>query len=179
MKTLEFRTAKIEDIAHIVTLVNSAYRGETSKQGWTTEADLLDGQRTDAGKIAEIIADNLQILIVGFAEERMVSSVNLSQKDGRCYLGMLTVDPQGQAQGWGRQTIAAAENFAQKNWNFHVMHMTVISVRQELIAYYLRRGYLPTGEQIEFPMNDPRFGIPKRQDFHLMVLSKLLPSAEN
>lgn len=176
------RDAKLTDIDALHHLVESAYRGESAKQGWTHEADLLGGQRTDTGKLAEIIVDTGHLLLVALQEKdvdgdkgTLIGCVDIMQvRDGVCYLGMLTVDPVLQAHGLGRQLIVAAENAATSHFGAHIMEMTVIKQRSELIAYYERRGYVQTGEMRPFPMDDERFGLPKTQELEFVVLEKNL-----
>ena len=176
------RSAKLTDIDALHHLVESAYRGASAKRGWTHEADLLGGQRTDTGKLAEIIADTNHLLLValqgnGESDDKgaLIGCVDIMRVRTRvCYLGMLTVDPVLQAHGLGRQLIAAAENAATHHFGAHLMEMTVIKQRSELIAYYERRGYVQTGEMRPFPMDDERFGLPKTQDLEFVVLEKEL-----
>lgn len=168
---LAFRTATIDDAEAMATLVNSAYRGESSKAGWTTEADILGGQRTDPASLRSLIAHPDQVFLLAFENGELVGSVNLERFGGRRFLGMLTVKPTAQARGLGRRLIAFAEDCA-RNEGSRALFMTVISIRTELIAYYERRGYHPTGETKDFPFDNPKFGLPKRRDFHLLVLKK-------
>ncbi|MFI5346278.1 MAG: GNAT family N-acetyltransferase [Elusimicrobiota bacterium] len=170
-----FRTAAAPDADVLVALVNSGYRGESSKKGWTTEADLLGGQRTDADKIREMIAAKDSRVELAFNEAGdLLACVHLKkEKDGSCYLGMLTVDPNRQAGGIGKSLMAHSEELA-RAWGCIRMRMTVISVRSELIAYYERRGYAKTGATEPFPENDPRFGLPKVRGLMFVELVKPL-----
>lgn len=172
--THKFRPATSFDIPALVRLVNSAYRGETSRAGWTTEADLLGGQRADAAMIAEmIVPPHRKILLMEDSAKNLLGCVFLEQKKNSCYLGLLTVDPQRQGQGLGHQLMGAAENEA-KAWDCAVMEMTVIGCRHELIAFYQRRGYQPTGETRPFPKDESRFGVPQVADLDMVVLQKTL-----
>ena len=175
MGSLGFRTANEADIEKLHGLVESAYRGASAKAGWTHEADLLDGQRTDQQELADIIADADQTLTLAFDGDDLVGCVNVAKRgEGRGYLGMLTVDPQRQAGGLGRQLIAEAERAAVADFGASVMEMTVIAQRAELIAYYERRGYVLTPETRPFPIHDPRFGDAKRDDLYFVVMEKAL-----
>ena len=170
----ELRVALAEDAEAITQLVNSAYRGESSRVGWTTEADLLGGQRTDPGKIREMMAEPGSVVLVGGLEGIQVC-VSLSQKpQKRAYLGMLTVQPALQDRGWGGQLLARAEEWARKNWQTKIMEMTVITKRTELIEWYLRRGYSRTDRSEAFPYGDSRFGEPRVDDLEFIVLEKAL-----
>jgi GNAT superfamily N-acetyltransferase len=172
--SLTIRTAVPADVDALVTLVNSAYRGTSSKAGWTTEADLLGGQRIDAGMLAELIARPDAQVLVHEIEGEIVACVALENGPQGCYLGMLTIRPTLQGAGLGGRLLAAAEQFAQAAFGADSIHMTVIEQRDELIAWYARRGYLPTGEYRAFPYGDPRYGLPKRADLRFAVLHKSL-----
>ncbi len=167
--------AEMLDSDAIVALVNSAYRGDSSRAGWTTEADLLGGQRTDHAGIEEIIADSESVLLLARVEEQISACVQLEKTgDEVCYLGMLTVRPDLQAGGIGRLLLAAAERHAQVHWHSRVAEMTVIDVRSELIAWYERRGYRSTGEIRPFPYGDSRFGLPRSDALRFIVMRKQL-----
>ena len=161
------------DVPALVRLVNSAYRGEGSKKGWTTEADLLDGTRTDEANLSDLMSDtNVVILKCLNENEEIIASVYLQKQQGRLYLGMLSVSPDIQGGGIGKTLLAAADEHAIKN-NCNSVFMTVISVRHELIAWYERHGYKKTGEKKPFPVGE-KFGIQK-QPLELIVLEKRLP----
>lgn len=163
---MTFRKAEIKDSMLISTLVNSAYRGESSKQGWTTEADLLGGQRTDAEKIQEMIEDPDSHIELAENNGELHGCVYLKKEKTVLYFGMLTVNPTLQNQGLGKILLARIEELA-RAWDMKTIRMTVISVRKELIEYYERRGYKRTGKTEPFPENDPRFGLPKTKlEFH-------------
>jgi ribosomal protein S18 acetylase RimI-like enzyme len=167
------RPATPDDIPALHRLVEHAYRGEEAKQGWTHEADLLGGQRTDAAGLAEIIADPHKTLLLSFDDDALMGCVLLAhQPDGSAYLGMLSVDPKRQAGGLGRRLLADAEAFAEDVLRAPRVEMTVIRQREELIAWYERRGYALTGKTLPFPMDDERFGLPKRRDLEFVVLAK-------
>jgi GNAT superfamily N-acetyltransferase len=166
------------DITSVVTLVDSAYRGDASRQGWTTEADLLDGQRTDTAAVGEMIArggPGRGGVLLAFDGPALVGCCHLERRlpDG-AYFGMFAVRPDGQGLGWGGAILAEAERVAAVEWGAGEMTMTVIGQRHELIAWYERRGYLPTGETRPFPYGDPRYGIPTRPDLEFVVLVKPL-----
>jgi len=189
---LAIRPGRLAEAAALSALVNSAYRGASSKAGWTTEADLLGGQRTDPEGLAESLrsrpdghhgdgqtadrADD-QVILVHTDAAGLACCVHLQRlPDQRAYLGMLTVRPVGQAQGLGRALLAAAEQWAAREWGTRDMQMTVIAQRAELIAWYVRRGYVRTGETRPFPYDDARFGLPQRDDLYFEVLAKALPA---
>lgn len=168
---LQTRYATQDDVKDIVALVQSAYRGESSRRGWTTEADLLDGQRTDVDEVSSLIgaADNF-ILI--HQPQQLLASMHLARRTDHAYLGMFAVHPVMQGRGLGAQMLQRAEQIAFKEWNKPSMRMTVISLRTELIDWYRRHGYQDTGEICDFPYGEPRFGLPRRDDLVLKILSK-------
>ena len=164
--------ATIHDIPELVTLINSAYRGEHSKKGWTTEANLLDGVRTDPGSLEKMMAKKNAVILKYNDENNVLQGcVYLEQKDSRIYLGMLTVSPLLQAKGIGKKLLVQAEKYAEDK-KCSTVKMTVISVRDELIKWYEKYGYRKTGETKPFP-TDPKFGIPK-QPLEFIVMEKVL-----
>ena len=170
----QIRFAQLSDLSALEQLVNSAYRGESSRKGWTTEADLLGGIRTHQQQLTEqITADDSVMLVITDTHDAIIACVYLQDKDPVLYLGMLTVQPSLQAAGTGKKLLAASEAYAQ--WlGRSGIQMTVISVRNELIAWYQRRGYRLTGEKMPFPEH-LALGIPK-QSLEFLVLEKILPS---
>src|SRR5690606_9622758 len=137
--------AEIQDAGQIAALVNSAYRGEFSKQGWTTEADLVMGLRTGTDEIERLITADDSMFLLYKAETELIGSVHLQKQADQVYLGMLAVSPPLQGRGIGRQLLRAAEQFAQQTWAVNKSLMLVISSRSELIAFYERNGYRRTG----------------------------------
>lgn len=161
-----------KDIPELNILVNSAYRGESSKKGWTTEEHLLGGIRTDEKGLTQTL-NNEAVTILKYTEKnKIIGTVSLEKQSDKLYLGMLTVSPELQGKGVGKQLLKAAEVFA-KEEKISKIAMTVISVRAELIAWYERHGYVRTGETKPFPMNDPSFGIPN-EFLEFIVLEKSL-----
>ncbi|MBS0486098.1 MAG: GNAT family N-acetyltransferase [Proteobacteria bacterium] len=171
---LAFRTASVADIPAIVALVESAYRGDASRQGWTTEADLLDGQRVDAAGVEEIIAKPASRVLLGESFDDLVVCAHIEKQGVACYFGMFSVHPTRQGVGIGKRMLGEAERIARDEWKCTKMEMTVISVRDELIAWYERRGYRRTGVFKPFPYGDERFGVPKRDDLRFEILEKPL-----
>ncbi len=164
--------AKPEDAVLLDQLVNAAYRGESSKVGWTTEADLLDGTRTDALAISALLKDPGTTILKYVENGKILGCVELKVENDKLYLGMLTVQPDLQGRGIGKELLKRAEGEARKRKCSSIV-MTVISAREELIAWYIRHGYRATGERRPFNFNDPRFGLPKRP-LEFIVLEKKL-----
>ncbi len=172
--TLSFRRAEQADVPAIVALVESTYRGEGSRVGWTTEADLLDGPRTDAEEVRACIEGVQSCMVLGSHGDALVACANVRAEGDAGYFGMFSVVPSLQRAGVGKQMLAEAERIARDDWQLPVMRMTVIDVRDELLAYYERRGYQRTGIKKPFPYGDERFGIPRRADLRFEVLEKRL-----
>ncbi|URW76514.1 GNAT family N-acetyltransferase [Sphingomonas donggukensis] len=169
MSDLTIRPAVRDDLARLHPVIERAYRGEAARAGWTHEADLVPGARTDLATLEAIVTDPHARLLVAFDGTDPVGSVHVeSRGDGLAYRGLLSVDPQRQADGIGSRLIAAAEACARDTFGANAIEMTVIDVRTALIAYYERRGYALTGERRAFP-------VAVEPPLHLTVLVKPLP----
>jgi ribosomal protein S18 acetylase RimI-like enzyme len=168
----EFRTATTADVGRIVALVESAYRGDSSRTGWTTEADLLDGQRTDEADVTAAVTDGNGRMILAEIEGGLVACCLVHHRGTHAYFGMFAVSPKTQGGGLGKQVLAEAERTAREDFGLDSMEMTVIRQREDLIAWYVRRGYARTGEMKPFPYGDVRFGLPRRDDLEFEVLVK-------
>ncbi|MFD0339926.1 GNAT family N-acetyltransferase [Streptomyces sp. NPDC127117] len=168
---LTFRDAADADVPALVALIESAYRGDSSRTGWTTEADILQGRRTDPDGVRKVLEGPGSRLLVVERDGELVACCQLEHRGEAAYFGMFAVRPGLQGAGLGKVIIAEAERTVRESWGVREMHMTVISVREELIAWYERRGYRRTGELSPFPYGDERFGIPQRDDlvFELLV----------
>ena len=164
--------ADLEDAHQLSNLVNSAYRGDSSRRGWTTEADLLDGTRTDAKAIEELLVKPHTEILKYVDDAGILGCVELERKGDHMYLGMLTVHPDLQGKGIGKQLLKAAEEEGRKQ-GCSAIFMNVISVRNELIDWYVRHGYYDTGQRKPFEVPDSRWGIPK-MDLEFAVLEKKL-----
>ena len=169
-----FRAATPADVPAIVALVESAYRGDSSRAGWTTEADLLDGQRTDAEGVLALIANPQGRVVLAERAGALEACAHVERQGDACYFGMFSVRPTLQGGGIGNALLAECERIGRVEWGCRALRMTVIRVRTELIAWYERRGYRATGESKPFPYGDPRFGLPKRDDLDFIILSKPL-----
>ncbi len=174
---LTFSVANPEQIDALCHLINFAYRGEFSRTGWTTEADLLDGQRTDPQMLRDLMAPPDQVILMGADPEhdhRIIGCVHLKKVNpDSCQLGMLTVKPDLQNKGVGRQLLDEAESWA-RSWSCKEMNLLIIQTRREMIDWYIRRRYKLTGERKDFPYGDLRFGIPTRDDLYFLVMTKAL-----
>ncbi|MGW2294299.1 GNAT family N-acetyltransferase [Streptomyces violaceorubidus] len=171
---LTYRDATDADVDALVALIESAYRGDASRAGWTTEADILQGQRTDPQGVLEVVRAPDSRLLTVERDGRIVACCQLEHRGAHAYFGMFAVSPALQGEGLGKTIIAEAERQVRATWGVTEMHMTVISVREELIAWYERRGYRRTGETTPFPYGDERFGVPQRADLRFELLVKPL-----
>jgi len=170
-----FRVGTIADVPALHALIERAYRGDSAKAGWTHEADLLGGQRTDPETLIAQFSSPDEMIIFAEAEGRPVGCVGLTDK-GDCvvYIGLVTVDPQLQAAGLGRALLAEGERVARERFGATRAEMTVIVQRAELIAWYERRGYALTGERRPFPHGNERFGLPATEALEFVVMEKHL-----
>ncbi|WP_137990896.1 GNAT family N-acetyltransferase [Streptomyces vilmorinianum] len=171
---IAYRDAVEDDVPVLVPLVESAYRGDASRAGWTTEADILQGQRTDPEGVRAVITTPGSRMMVVERDGEVVACCQLEHRGEAAYFGMFAVRPELQGAGLGRLIITEAERRVREIWGVREMHMTVISVREELIAWYERRGYRRTGEMTPFPYGDERFGVPQRDDLQFELLVKPL-----
>jgi len=174
MTNLAFRNATPADVDAIVALVTSAYRGESSRAGWTTEADFLDGNRIDADVLRADLARPRSRVVLAERDGVLLACAHVADEDGHGYFGMFAVAPGLQGAGIGKALLAQCERIAREEWRLPDMRMTVIDIRDELIAFYERRGYRRTGVYKPFPHGDERFGIAKRDDLRFEVLEKPL-----
>ncbi|MGB5132911.1 MAG: GNAT family N-acetyltransferase [Steroidobacteraceae bacterium] len=172
---LSFRQAAMHEAEFIAALVNSGYRGESSKLGWTTEADLLDGTRTNKADIENMIRQPGSMVLLCTEGAEIIGTAHLELRGDQCQLGMLVIKPGLQGRGIGKDLMRSAEETARETWGVHRIAMTVISIRHELIAYYERRGYRRTGRTKPFVADDTH-GYPKKsQPIEFIVMEKRLP----
>ncbi|MGW2378381.1 MULTISPECIES: GNAT family N-acetyltransferase [Kitasatospora] len=172
-----FRVATLADVPALVELVESAYRGEASKAGWTTEAHLLDGQRTDATDVAEAVQHPEGVVLLVERDGEPIACCQLARRPDSAYFGMFSVRPTLQGGGIGRLVLAEAERMAREEWGVGRLEMNVVEQRGDLIAWYERRGFRRTGVYSPFPYGDERFGIPRRPDLRFELLTKELKQA--
>lgn len=160
------------DVPALRGLVESAYRGDSARAGWTHEADLLSDARTDDASLLALVDKPDERLLLFWQEGHLAGCAQITRESAEyAYFGMFAVDPVRQNGGLGKQILHLAEAEARRYFGVRLMEMTVISQRAELIAYYERRGYRVTGETRPFPVKlDP--------PLHFVVLEKSLPPIE-
>ncbi|NOU25668.1 MAG: GNAT family N-acetyltransferase [Methylotenera sp.] len=170
---LHFRKAESTDAPAITMLINSAYRGESSRAGWTTEADILEGLRTSAKDVQLLIESENSMILICLDGNDLLGAICLEKALGAVHLGMFVVNPILQGKGLGKKLLNTAEKLAQQVWDAEKLQMHVITIRYELIAFYERRGYQRTGVLIDFPVN-PSVWQPKREGLRLETLEKII-----
>ncbi len=175
---LDVRPATVDDAEAVAALVHSAYRSDESRRGWTTEADLVGGQRADPAMVRHLVGlpDDEVLLAVG-DDGVPFACCHLERRDEGAYLGMFAVRPSAQGSGVGRAMLAAAEGWARDRWGARTLAITVLNHRPELLAWYERCGFTRTGEEHEFPYEDRRFGEPFRPDLVLLGMTKPIAPA--
>ena len=171
---MRWRKAILDDAAALEALIESAYRGDASRAGWTTEADLLGGNRTSIDMLLSTLKDDDQTILACDDADGLLATVTVERRDGYGYIGAVSVRPTSQGQGIGRDLLAQAERVIREEWRLERARMTVIAQRPELIDWYARRGYRDTSETAPFPYGDARFGAPKRDDLYFIILEKTL-----
>ena len=174
---LKIQRAGVADAQELNRLVNSAYRGEESKMGWTTEAEILGGLRIDEPALKELLAKEETVILKSTnVEGNIIGTVCLELKSGYIYLGMFAVSPGLQGGGIGKSLMRAAEEFGVAIGCSRIV-ISVISIRTELIDWYKRHGYVETGDGIAFEDIEGRFGDPKVAEIRLIEMEKLLTAS--
>jgi ribosomal protein S18 acetylase RimI-like enzyme len=175
MTELIIRPAQAQDADVISALVNRAYRGDSSRAGWTTEADLLEGKRTTTEEVLALLNRQDVVMLTGWVDKTLMVTLcaEWHAEAQVTHLGMIAVEPTAQNRGYGKQMILAAEQLAVARWGTRASQMAVVSVRQTLIAFYQRLGYEATGELKPFP-HLPEMWQAKVENMQLMTLQKAL-----
>ena len=166
-----FRTANKIDAEAITQLVNQAYRPALGSAGWTHESDLVSGSRISAGQVTDMLSKPDSIILVGLKDSKIIACVHIEKVESNCHIGMLAVFPNRQGAGDGSQMLAYAENYANELFGAEKFVMVVVSLRSELIAFYLRRGYQKTGSVMDYPLS-ANAGTPKYANLKVEVLEK-------
>ncbi len=177
MPMLNFYKAELSDAAVLSQLINRAYRGESSRKGWTTEADILDGIRAATADIAKIVHAKDQFMLMGERDEKILACVQCQKQslDGQtvALFGMIAVEPTKQNLGYGKDLIYAAEAITKREWGVAGFAMLVISQRTDVIDFYARLGYEATQTYVDFPVNPEKWQ-PKVSGLALQYMVKRL-----
>lgn len=166
---LLIRRAGHSDVDEIVDLVNSAYRPTLGSKGWTHEAALINGERTNNYQLEEAI--NGSVILLGIQDKKIVACVQVEKKGHEAYLSMLAVEPELQDAGLGKTMLAEAEAYAHTSLRTDRLALVVVSTRSELIEFYMRRGYTYSGERLPYPVQCG-VGRPKDEKLDLTILRK-------
>ena len=169
---ISYRLAQLDDVYSLVDFINFAYRGEGSKAGWTTEADLLEGVRTTPQEITNLIQSKEAFFLLSFDENELIGCILAEKKHQKALLGMFVTKPTLQGQGLGKQLLEKAEQKIKEKWEITHFMMVVISCRKELLAYYERRGYSYTNQTLSFPLN-PDLWTLKVSHLDLKIIEKI------
>jgi GNAT superfamily N-acetyltransferase len=169
---MKFTHAKPNNIPTLTSLLNRSYRGESSRAGWTTEADLLSGKRIDETGLLQLLNDSDSLILIARSDEMILATIHAHREVDSVHFGLFAVEPTLQGSGIGKALLSYAESEVYSQWGINTAVMEVITHRSELIEYYERRGYIKTGEMIPFPESDLWY---KHINFlELAVLSKQL-----
>jgi ribosomal protein S18 acetylase RimI-like enzyme len=172
MTDLRFSYATPADVPRLATLIELAYRGSDAATGWTNETDILEGPRSSPEEVERLVRDPDSRFVLAHDGDRLIGSALLKQQGEGAYFGMFAIDPRLQQQGLGKSVISRCEAAARELWNAKYLELTVISLRDELIGWYQRRGFRLTGERHPFPFDVATGAL--RTDFDLVVLQKPL-----
>ncbi|MDD5158676.1 MAG: GNAT family N-acetyltransferase [Sulfuricurvum sp.] len=149
-----FTHATHNDIPALTSLINRSYRGDSSRAGWTTEADLLNGKRIDEAGLIQLLNNPDSLILIARSDETILATIHAHRETDTVHFGLFAVEPSLQGGGIGKELLAYAESEAMQQWGVSTAIMEVITHRAELIEYYERRGYIRTGEMIAFPESD-------------------------
>lgn len=169
---MTFRHATPNDTTALASLINRSYRGDSSRAGWTTEADLLSGKRIDEAGVEQLLNENDSLILIAHSKKSILATIHAHRENENVHFGLFTVEPTLQGGGIGKQLLAYAESEAIRIWGVTSAVMEVITHRGELIEYYERRGYVKTSEMIAFPKLD--LWDKQVDSLELAVLSKSL-----
>lgn len=164
--------AKEGDIQEISNLINLTYSGYSGKKGWTTEADLLSGQKVTPKAIGEILSNPNKKILVSRGNKLLLGCVFLEKRDKSIYLSALTVNPNFQRKNIGSKLLSSSETFSSLFWKIYNIEMTVLNQRHELLEWYKKRGYKDFGLRLPFPYWNKEMGIPKIGGLEFVVLTK-------
>lgn len=149
------RRAARADAAPLKTLIESGYRGDSARRGWTHEADIVENERIAMDDLCAMLGDPSTHFLIAEDAGKAIGCIAVTDKGhGRAYFGLLCVDPARQSNGLGSRLIEAAEERA-RSFGASVMEISVFENRAELIVMYQRKGYCDTGRRDPFPTPQP------------------------
>ena len=128
------RVADPEDTEALSRVINAAFR--------KAESFLIDHDRIDLQTVQELFKAGT--FLVAEENKVVVGCVHVEMRGDRSYLGLLSVNPDGQKAGVGSKLMTAAEDYCAKAGS-HFMDLRIVNVRKELPEFYHRRGYVETG----------------------------------
>ena len=164
-----FRKADLNDVKILFTLLNSAYRGDSAREGWTYESDLVGGLRTTPEALREIIGKKNESFLLALSENKILGCAHIIDEGEELYFGMIAVKPNLQNQKIGSKILEEIDRIAIEDKKSAV-RLVVIHPRKELIAYYERKGFRLTGQSEPFPTEYPA----KIPGLHLLEMKKTL-----
>ena len=170
MTDYHFGYAGIADVPSLAILIERAYRGPEAAKGWTNESALLTGPRSSPAEIEALIRAKDSRFVTARHGDRLVGCALIQKHGEGAYFGMFAIDPDIQGGGLGKAVVARCEEAVRELWSAKYLRMTVISLRDKLIAWYERRGFIQTGEHEPFPFDSATGAL--RTDFDLTVLQK-------
>ena len=173
MKIDEYRIATNADVPALVELINSSYRPTGGVAGWTHESDLIGGDRVNGEQLTGLLMNPGSTMLLGLSDREIVACVNVNEEAGAVFIAMLTVRPNFQNTGFGKEMLQLAEEYADNQYEVSECNLFVIQARTELYEFYLRRGYLSAGITSDYPAN-AGVGIPKVEGLKLELLTKKL-----
>ena len=172
MTDLRFTYATLDDVPRLSALIELAYRGSQAATGWTNETDILEGPRSSPSEVEQLIRDPDSRFVLALDHDELIGSALLKRHGDGAYFGMFAIDPRLQQRGLGKAVMVHCEAAARELWNAKFLELAVISLRDELIDWYQRRGFRRTGERHPFPFDTATGAL--RTDFDLVVLQKPL-----
>ncbi|KAH7157808.1 acyl-CoA N-acyltransferase [Dactylonectria estremocensis] len=176
-RDLQFRIATPDDAAQVQALVEAAFRAEDSRPDWTADMKLGSSFRIGVETIlSQITKPDSAILMATDGNGALVGSVEVSRRDDLARVSMLAVDLRRQQGGLGRQVLAHAEDYCLRTWGVHRIGLNALSTREQLISWYMRRGYQKTGKSSPFP-NERLGELELSEDLHFVELEKDLNAA--
>ena len=151
------RLAGDADAPRITAVINAAFR--------IAEGFFIDGNRITQAEVEESLNKGAFLLAEG--DGKLNGCVYVELRGERSYLGLLSVDPTTQQSGLGSQLMIEAERYCRERGS-HAMDILIVSLREDLPAFYQKRGYTESGTT-PFPED-----VPTKIPCHFINMSKPL-----